>query len=336
MISFRSLQFRAFKLSTIPSLLKGESGDLEVPQWGKPCCSHPLIAKGNRKPYFHYRQVRKPVIRLLILAALWLLLMVQVGAYFPASSAALADVPQESVSVQNNGADARPGKRAIAQEIAQRSFENEFGLFNLFIIFFVTLGPLKVIPTFVHLTHKANRALRWQLAMRSTVVSAVVILLVVLIGNHLLEVWQIQLPALMIAGGILLSLVALQLVLDQYSASRGEAPSPDNPQLHLAVTPLAFPTILPPFGIAIALTLMIVSTQLGMSPGVVIALLLIVMVLNLASMLAARPIFKFVRPVTLKILGFTLGVMQFALGIQFILTGLEIQGLVIQILLRGQ
>jgi small neutral amino acid transporter SnatA (MarC family) len=61
-----------------------------------------------------------------------------------------------------------------------------------------------------------------------------------------------------------------------------------------------------------------------------------VMGLNLASMLAARPLSNFVRPFTLKILGFTLGVMQFALGIQFILTGLEIQTLVIQILLKGQ
>jgi multiple antibiotic resistance protein len=159
---------------------------------------------------------------------------------------------------------------------------------------------------------------------------------VVLIGRNILEVWQIQLPSLMIAGGILLSVVALQLVLTQYGPTQQQPASPDPPDLHLAITPLAFPTILPPFGIAIALTLMIVSTELGLNPWAVIFLLLMVMGLNLASMLAARPIFKFVRPVTLKILGFTLGVMQFALGIQFILTGLEIQTLVIQILLKGQ
>jgi multiple antibiotic resistance protein len=58
--------------------------------------------------------------------------------------------------------------------------------------------------------------------------------------------------------------------------------------------------------------------------------------LNLVCMLAAGPILKFIRPVTLKILGFTLGVMQFALGIQFILVGIEVQALVIQMLLRGQ
>jgi multiple antibiotic resistance protein len=81
---------------------------------------------------------------------------------------------------------------------------------------------------------------------------------------------------------------------------------------------------------------MIVSTEVGFRAWSVVALLLLVMGLNLLSMLAAVPILKFVRPVTLKILGFTLGVMQFALGIQFVLSAMEIQTLVFQILLRGQ
>jgi multiple antibiotic resistance protein len=252
------------------------------------------------------------------------------------NSPAFADTTNSPEQVQEEPLPQREGIRYIAEEVAQSSFKDEFGVFNLFIIFFVTLGPLKVIPTFIQLTREANRPLRRQLAFRSTAVSTLVIVLVVLIGRNILEVWQIQLPSLMIAGGILLSLVALQLVLTQYGLTQQQPASSEPPDLHLAITPLAFPTILPPFGIAIALTLMIVSTELGLNPWVVIFLLLMVMGLNLASMLAARPIFKFVRPVTLKILGFTLGVMQFALGIQFILTGLEIQTLVIQILLKGQ
>jgi multiple antibiotic resistance protein len=81
---------------------------------------------------------------------------------------------------------------------------------------------------------------------------------------------------------------------------------------------------------------MIVSTEVGFRAWSVVALLLLVMGLNLLSMLAAVPILKFVRPVTLKILGFTLGVMQFALGIQFVLSAMEIQTLVFQLLLQGQ
>jgi multiple antibiotic resistance protein len=269
------------------------------------------------------------------------ILILTIGLWFGSgilqqNASTFAAPSNSSEPIQEETQPQREGIQYIAEEVAQSSFKDEFGVFNLFIIFFVTLGPLKVIPTFVQLTQEAGRSLRRQLAVRSTAVSTVVILLVVLIGRNILEVWQIQLPSLMIAGGILLSVVALQLVLTQYGPNQQQPVSPDPPDLHLAITPLAFPTILPPFGIAIALTLMIVSTELGLNPWVVIFLLLIVMGLNLISMVAARPIFKFVRPVTLKILGFTLGVMQFALGIQFILTGLEIQTLVIQILLKGQ
>lgn len=281
------------------------------------------------------RRFVKPLVIFLTMLVLTTGLWLGVG-IFQQNSSTFAAPSNSSEQVREETQPQREGLWYIAEEVAQSNLQDEFGIFNLFIIFFVTLGPLKVIPTFVQFTREASRSLRRQLAFRSTAVSTVVILLVVLIGRNILEVWQIQLPSLMIAGGILLSLVALQLVLTQYSPNQQPPTSPDPPDLHLAITPLAFPTILPPFGIAIALTLMIVSTELGLNAWVVIFLLLVVMGLNLTSMLAARPIFKFVRPVTLKILGFTLGVMQFALGIQFILTGLEIQTLVIQILLEGQ
>jgi multiple antibiotic resistance protein len=100
----------------------------------------------------------------------------------------------------------------------------------------------------------------------------------------------------------------------------------------LAFRSTAISTILPPFGIAIALTLMIIATEVGYRPMAVVGLLLLVMAMNLGSMLAVDPILKFIRPVTLRILSFILGVMQFALGIQFIITAIEIQVLVLQIL----
>lgn len=282
---------------------------------------------------FNFQRIFRQM--LIAMAGLVLMVGMILGSGISDHSPAFADAPESPGLEQVEAVPNRRGQLNIARDVAEKSVEDEFGVFNLFIIFFVTLGPLKIIPTFIQLTGQANRSLRRQLAFRSTAVATVVILLVVILGKNLLEVWQIQLPALMIAGGILLSLVALQLVLTQYSPQNSQ-PSPEAPELHMAIMPLAFPTILPPFGIAIALTLMIVATELGMNVWAVILLLLLVMGLNLVCMLAARPIFKFIRPVTLKILGFTLGVMQFALGIQFILSGLEIQALVIRILLQNQ
>ncbi|MGD1939951.1 MAG: MarC family protein [Leptolyngbyaceae cyanobacterium] len=249
---------------------------------------------------------------------------------------ALATPTADAPAIAQGSSQAVPTHRPKIDELAQQASQsyigNEFGPFNLFIIFFITLGPLKVIPPFVQLTRNASRQLRAQLAFRSTAISTIVILLVVIIGQRMLQIWQVQLPALMIAGGILLSLVSLRLLLAQYDAQQQAGLSPEEPDLSLAITPLAFPTILPPFGIAIALTLMVIATKIGYRPVIIIGLLLLVMGLNLVCMLAARPIFKFIRPVTLRILGFTLSVMQFALGIQFILLGLEIQALILRLL----
>ncbi|MEL7039745.1 MAG: MarC family protein [Cyanobacteria bacterium J06592_8] len=225
-----------------------------------------------------------------------------------------------------------PPRKTLAEKIAETPIGSQFKLFNIFIIFFVTLGPLKIIPSFVTLTENASASLRRQLAVRSAIISTIVLLLVAIIGQNILKVWTISLPSLMIAGGILLFLIALNIVMTQYAPPTQVHP-PEKPDINLAVTPLVFPTILPPFGIAIALTMMVMSKQIGISSIGVLVLLVAVMGLNFICMLAARPILTFIRPVTLRILGFTLGVMQLALGIEFILYGIEIEVLVLRYLL---
>lgn len=143
----------------------------------------------------------------------------------------------------------------------------------------------------------------------------------------MVRVWQIRLPSLLIAGGILLFLVALNLVMTQYQPP--PLPEESSPtSLNLVVTPLTFPIILPPFGIAIALVLMLISQEFGFNPLVILGVLVLVMLLNLVCMLAAQPILAFLKPVTLRIFGFVLGVLQLALGIEWIITGLEIEALV--------
>lgn len=229
------------------------------------------------------------------------------------------------------------GWRKVADDIATAPTTNKATAFNLFIIFFVTLGPLKIIPAFVQLTAYADVTLRRQMAFRSALLATVVILFVAIIGQNMVRVWRVQLPSLLLAAGILLFLVSLNMVMTQYRLPAETKPAvpapahpPDPPSLKAVISPLTFPTILPPFGIAIALTIVVGVSQLGLNTTPVLGLLLLVMLLNLLGMLAARPILGFLKPVTLQILGFALAVMQLALGIEFILSGIELQALVIQ------
>ena len=203
------------------------------------------------------------------------------------ASEVLSHTPIAQAPDTNAPPDSEPialPKQRIADRIARTPIEAPLKLFNLFIIFFVTLGPLKIIPPFVQLTQKADPPLQKQLAFRSVALATIVILLVALIGQNMVRVWQIRLPALLIAGGILLFLVALNMVMTQYQSP----PLPEessSPSLNLVVAPLTFPIILPPFGIAIALVLMLISQEIGFNPLVVLGGLVLVMMLNLIGML---------------------------------------------------
>lgn len=87
----------------------------------------------------------------------------------------------------------------------------------------------------------------------------------------------------------------------------------------MAVSPLSFPTIVTPYGIAILIILMAAAQDSTRQIGI-IGVLLGIMILNFLAMLFAHKIVKFIGVViTLQILGCVNGVLQVALGIELIL-----------------
>jgi multiple antibiotic resistance protein len=139
----------------------------------------------------------------------------------------------------------------------------------------------------------------------------------------------VSLGALLIAGGIILFLVAQKMVLQQYApTSSGEA-LPSGSALAGAAVRLAFPTIVTPYGIAVVIIVLSVSPN-GMYVAGVAAMLIGVMILNLLSMIYARGILKLVGLMPLQIVGTVLSVLQVAMGVQMILGGLRLSGVLEQ------
>ena len=141
----------------------------------------------------------------------------------------------------------------------------------------------------------------------------------------MLDNFAIPVLVLQIAAGLILFLVALQAVMQQYDVTH----PPDRtepPTLALAFSPLAFPTIVTPYGIAavIILTALAPTTEIRlMVVGVVYSILF----LDWLAMLVAHIVVRWFSPLLL-LLGVILGVNQVALGLQLMLGGME--GLVAQ------
>jgi multiple antibiotic resistance protein len=128
-----------------------------------------------------------------------------------------------------------------------------------------------------------------------------------------------------LTGGLVLFLVALKNLLAQFEA-HPDAGRPDAapPELKVAVTPLAFPTIVTPYGIAALVVLMALSPT-AQGRWVVGGIVVAIMLANLVIMMLARRILP-AMAIVLPILGAVLGVVQVALGLQIINNALTTMG----------
>lgn len=213
-------------------------------------------------------------------------------------------------------------------------YGGENGYRGIVSILFLVIGPIKIIPAFVKLTAHADKTLRQQFAFRGFVISTITIILTALIGYHLLVNYNIPLTAIVTAGGLLLTLVALQIVLSQYGDDES-SPPPEKPSFDLVIQPLVFPAILSPYGIAVVITLSALARELGSDLLVLLLTLIAIMVVNWITMLYARQILKFLTPLVLKGAALVLGVVQLSLGLGLIFSAMEIQALVLKELLSN-
>jgi len=195
---------------------------------------------------------------------------------------------------------------------------------EIFTIFFITLGPLKMLGPFVQRTQGLDEATVRKIAVRAFLFATGSAGVGGFLGATLLANWHVSTGAMVIAGGIVFLMVGLRQLLQQYEPQR--APDSEPPALPAsptsAATMLLFPMILTPFGVAAVIVLLSLSTDIDRT-GIILAMLVVVMLLNLVAMWFARRILVGAAIVVLQVLGAVLGILQAGLAVQIILRGLR-------------
>ena len=192
----------------------------------------------------------------------------------------------------------------------------------IFPFLFLMLGPFKIIGPFAKITLGADPILVRKIAIRSILFSSAALLIAAFLGEMIITKYGIPLPILGIAAGIILFLVALLNVIQQFAPIEIHDKILITPTLNMAMNPIAFPTIVTPYGIAAVIVILAYSPEFN-SKLEVGAIVLGIMVLNLIVMLITKYVFKFLS-IFLAILGAILGVIQVALGLLIINNQLRI------------
>jgi multiple antibiotic resistance protein len=192
---------------------------------------------------------------------------------------------------------------------------------EMLVFFFLLLGPIKIVGPFVKLTAGAEPRFCRQLAVRGILLAAGAVAVATLLGETVLDRYHIRVPVLAITGGLILFLAALDTVMRQFHGPAASDAQDTPLSLSLAASPLAFPTIVTPSGIAAVIVFVVLSPDWAGKLTIGL-LLLAILLLDLIAMLYAQAILKWLA-LPLCILGAVLGVIQVALGLNIILVNLS-------------
>ncbi len=196
----------------------------------------------------------------------------------------------------------------------------------IFTIFFMLLGPIKIIQAFVSLTKDGDVSLKRALAVRATVIATALVLFVTLVGGTLLDRYHISLNALRISGGMVLIIAALNTI---FRRAQPALAKPGATLIQIAASPLAVPVIVPPAGVAAILIFVMLAPD---RPGAWTAIgisLAIVMVLDFLVMFFFDMVMK--TPglmLVLFIVGAAMVFIQICIGVEIILRAMADLGLV--------
>lgn len=203
-----------------------------------------------------------------------------------------------------------------------------------FATLFVIIDPIGLVPLFITITAKMDDKAKKITAWRAIIFGFTVLLIFALAGHAVLNFLGISLAAFRIAGGVLLFLMALEMLFEKRTERRKknvEQTSVEHDEIEDStddqwVFPLGTPLIAGPGAIASIILLMNEGSHGLAGQAVVVTVLFSVLLMTLGLFLVAGRLGRFVGPTASRAMSRILGMILSALAVQFILTGLSSAG----------
>jgi len=192
-----------------------------------------------------------------------------------------------------------------------------------FVSIFVIVDPVALPPVFLGMTGGHSQQDQMRMARLACVVTTVVLLGFALFGQQLLQLFHVSLPAFQIAGGLILLIVALDMLQGRRPAMR-ETPEEEAAGAtkdDIAIAPLAVPIMAGPG--AITAVVLLSAEAIDMTHrAIVIGNILVVSLISFIILRTAVVSAALFHTVTLRVITRLMGLILAAISVQFILDGI--------------
>jgi multiple antibiotic resistance protein len=199
-----------------------------------------------------------------------------------------------------------------------------------FATFFATVAPLEVVAMFAVLTPNESLQSKHAIAIKGIAISGIILLSFSLFGEFVLQTLGISLAALKVSGGILLLLIAIDMVFARTTGGTSTTKEEVNEAIvsqDISVFPLATPLIAGPGTIGASILLMADARGDLLNQIAVISSLLAVLLLTFILLLLASRLQHIIKLTVMNVISRIMGVLLSALAVQFMLDGIAQSGL---------
>jgi len=207
----------------------------------------------------------------------------------------------------------------------------EFNHSEVIMFLLTAIGPLKVTIVCASLTADARPEFVKRVAFRSVLIALIVCIVFAVLGEAILRLLKVSIPAFQIGGGIIVLLFSLDMVMGSKQTDKNSAGTPAaqhvEPSLDIAAYPLAIPLMASVSGLVAIVSLLAQRDDLEallFLTGVIVA----IMAINYVCLLYCRYIVRAVGPAALQVIGKMMGVFLTAMAVELLLMGLIGLGLI--------
>ncbi len=206
-----------------------------------------------------------------------------------------------------------------------------------FATFFATIGPIEAAVVFAALTPDYSKAERRAISYKASAIAALILLFFAIFGRTILTQLGVTFPALQAAGGVILLMIALDMIFARpsgaLSMTGAESVETGNKTVQAAhrdditVFPLATPILAGPGAMASAMLLMARADGDLVLEAAVLGALVAVMALTLALLLAAQELQVWIGVTAQKVIMRVFGILLAAIAMQSLFDGIAASGI---------
>ena len=190
-----------------------------------------------------------------------------------------------------------------------------------FFLYFIVIDPLGNTPLFLSITQNMDTNKKIRIALSASIIASIILLFFALLGSSLLSYLNISYPAFTIGGGIILLIIAIEMLFDKRQQRKGE--DLDLNSDNVSVFPLATPIIAGPA----AITSVIVSvSDIGTNfTNQTVGMLSLVFVLFLTFVIffIASKFSKLINKKIIGVISRVVAIIIVGLSVQYILDGIK-------------